>query len=67
MVISYQYRQQHIAGDPNIVGRRVAMNSYPVTVIGVAPRNYRGLVTAPQVQVYLPAAMIVPVENRMTK
>jgi len=64
MVLSYQYWKEHFAGDPNIIGRQVAVNSYPVTVIGVAPRNFRGLVTAPQTQVYLPAAMIVPVDNQ---
>jgi predicted permease len=63
MVLSYQYWKEHFAGDPNIIGRQVAVNSYPVTVIGVAPRNFRGLVTAPQVQVYLPAAMIMPIDH----
>ena len=63
MVLSYQYWKQHFGGDRKIIGRQVAMNSHPVTIIGVTPRNYRGLVSAPQVQVYLPAAMIVPVGN----
>jgi predicted permease len=63
MVLSYQYWKQHFAGDPGIIGRQVALNSHPVTVIGIAPRNFRGLVTAPQVQVYLPVAMIVSIEN----
>ena len=65
LVLSYQYWKQHFSGDPNIVGRQVTVNSHPVTIIGVAPRNYRGLVTAPQVQVYLPMAMIVPLENEL--
>lgn len=63
MVLSYQYWKQHFAGDPNIVGQQVAVNSQPVVVIGVAPSDYRGLVTPLQVQVYLPIAMIVPIEN----
>ena len=63
MVLSYEYWKEHFAGDPNIIGRQIAVNSYPVTVIGVAPRNFRGLVTAPQVQVYLPAAMIVSIDH----
>ena len=63
MVLSYEYWKEQFAGDPNVIGRQVAVNSYPVTVIGVAARNYRGLVTAPQVQVYLPAAMIVPIDD----
>ena len=63
MVLSYRYWKEHFAGDPNIIGRQVAVDSYPVTIIGVAPRSYRGLVIAPQGQVYLPVAMIVPIDN----
>ena len=37
MVLSYQYWKQHFSGDPNIVGRQVAVNSHPVTVIVSRP------------------------------
>ena len=63
MVLSYRYWKEHFGGDPNIIGRQVAVDGYPVTIIGVAPSNYRGLVIAPQVQVYLPVAMIMPIDN----
>jgi predicted permease len=63
MVLSYTYWQQNFARDPNIIGRQVAVNGHSVTIIGVAPANYRGLVPVLQVQAYLPMAMIVPVED----
>jgi predicted permease len=63
IVLSYAYWQQHFAGDPNILGRQAAVNGQTVTIIGVAPRNYYGLVTVLRTQIYLPAAMIVPVEQ----
>jgi len=63
IVLSYTYWKQHFAADPNIVGRKIALDSVPVTVIGVAPRDYRGLVSILQVQAYVPLAMIVPIEN----
>ncbi len=63
MVLSYAYWKQHFAGDPNIVGRQVALNGHPMTIVGVAASSFRGLVTAPQSQVYLPLAMIVTLEN----
>jgi len=63
VVLSYTYWKQHFAADPNIVGRKIAVDSVPVTVIGVAPRDYRGLVSILQVQAYVPLAMIVPIEN----
>ena len=62
-VLSYGYWKQHFAADPNIVGRQVLVDGHPMTVIGVTARNYRGLNTALEVQMYLPMAMIVPLEN----
>jgi predicted permease len=64
MVLSYAYWKQHFAGDPNIIGRQAAVNGRPVTIIGVAARNYHGLVPVLRTQVYLPAAMIVAVEQQ---
>ena len=63
MIISYAYWKQHFAGDPNIVGRRVSLNGQPVTVIGVAPREFRGILTVMGVQAYLPLAMIARLEG----
>ncbi|HEX4019881.1 MAG TPA: ABC transporter permease [Acidobacteriaceae bacterium] len=63
MVLSYAYWQQHFAGDPHIIGRQVSLDGHPLTIIGVAPGNYHGLVPVLAVQAYLPLAMIVPIEN----
>jgi predicted permease len=63
VVLSYGYWKQHFAADPNIVGRQVQVDGHAMTVIGVTARNYRGLNTALEVQMYLPMAMIVPLEN----
>ncbi|HET9742114.1 MAG TPA: ABC transporter permease [Terriglobales bacterium] len=37
LVLSYNYWQQHLGGDPKIVGRVFEMNDRPHTVIGVLP------------------------------
>ena len=63
MVLSYAYWKDHFAGDPNIVGRQIALDGKPVTIIGVAPKSYRGLSSIVGLQGYLPMAMIVPIEN----
>lgn len=62
-VLSYSYWKRHFASDPHIIGRQVALDGHPITVIGVAPRNYRGTTPLLSVQAYLPLAMIVPIEN----
>lgn len=63
IVLSYAYWKEQFASDPTVIGRKVSLDSVPVTVIGVAPRDYRGLSSILQVQAYLPMAMIVPIEN----
>ncbi|HUA87319.1 MAG TPA: ABC transporter permease [Bryobacteraceae bacterium] len=41
VVISYRYWQEDLAGDPNVLGRTIRVNSIPYTVIGVAPRDFQ--------------------------
>jgi predicted permease len=42
IVLSYAYWQSHFAGDRAAVGRVVEINKHPYTIIGVAPREFRG-------------------------
>ena len=63
MVLSYSYWKRHFGGDPGVVGRHVSLDGRPITIIGVAPGSYKGVVTLLAVQAYLPLAMVVPVEN----
>ena len=63
VVLSYAYWKGHFGGDASIVGRQIALDGKPVTVIGVAPESYRGLSSFLDLQAYLPMAMIVPIEN----
>lgn len=63
MVLSYAYWKRYFGGDPNVIGRHVSLDGHPMTIIGVAPRSYKGVVTLLAVQAYLPLAMVVPVEN----
>ena len=63
VVLSYAYWKQHFAADPGIIGRQIALDGHPMTVIGVAPQNYRGLSSILDLQAYIPMAMIIPIEN----
>jgi predicted permease len=42
LVISYPYWHDHFQDDPGVVGRVVQLNKHPVTILGVAPREFRG-------------------------
>jgi predicted permease len=63
VVLSYAYWKEHFGGDRNIVGRQIALDGKPVTIVGVAPESYRGLSAILGVQAYVPLAMTVPIEN----
>ena len=42
VVISHEYWQRRYAGDPRVVGEEIRINARPYTVVGIAPREYRG-------------------------
>lgn len=42
IVLSYAFWQSHFAADPAVVGRAVRLNKYPYTILGIAPREFRG-------------------------
>ena len=39
-ILSYDYWKSDFAGDPAVIGRVVHMDSKPVTIVGVLPRNF---------------------------
>jgi predicted permease len=41
-VISYRLWQDYFQGDPSVLGRTVRINRHPVTIVGVAPPEFRG-------------------------
>jgi len=59
VVLSYNYWQTRLGGDPMIVGKAASINGHPVTVIGVAPKNFLGPTPLIEVQAYLPLGMCV--------
>lgn len=57
MVLSYTYWKSHFAGDRTVVGRKVTVDGHPITIIGVAPRQFHGLFSSAEPQAYLPLGM----------
>ena len=57
VVISYAVWQNHFALDPQIVGKTVQLNRHPYTVIGVAPREFRGCKTGLSTNLWIPLTM----------
>ncbi len=42
IVLSYAYWQSHFQSDPGVVGRVVQLNRFTYTILGVAPKGFRG-------------------------
>jgi predicted permease len=57
MVLGYSYWQTRFGGDPSIIGRAVRIDGYPVTIVGVAQKGFRGALSDVEVQAYLPLNM----------
>ena len=59
-VISYKYWRERLAGDPAVVGKKIVVNNYPFTIIGVTPPEFFGLQPGQLVDVSVPLKMIAP-------
>jgi predicted permease len=57
VVLSYTYWKHNLGGAPDVVGRKVLINNYPMTVIGVAPASFRGIDVAEVPALWVPAMM----------
>lgn len=56
-VVSYSFWQRRLGGDPNVVGRTIRVNNFPLTVIGVAAPEFTGDVVGEPVDLWAPMSM----------
>jgi predicted permease len=56
-VLSHDYWQSRLGGDPGVLNRTMHVDGQPVTVVGVAPRGFHGTTLGVRPQVYLPLSM----------
>ena len=56
-VLSYGYWQSHFGSNPDVVNRKITLNAYPFTVVGVATPGFSGLLKGQNVDVFVPIAM----------
>jgi predicted permease len=61
-VLSYGYWKSRFAGDRGILGKRIMVNGYPLTVIGVSQAGFDGVEPgfAPQIRVPMTMATSLP-------
>jgi predicted permease len=57
VVLSYDFWKTQLGSSPNVVGSKVLVNSHPMTVIGVAAANFRGIDVGVVPSLWIPASM----------
>ncbi len=56
VVLSYNLWQNHFAGDPGIIGKTIQLNLHPFTIVGIAPKDFRGCKSGLRTDIFLPLA-----------
>lgn len=57
VVLSHDYWQARFGGAEDVLGREIRINDTAMTIVGVAPKGFRGLDTDRVPNVYVPMAM----------
>ena len=57
VVLGYDFWVSRFARDPNVVGRKILINSYPMTIVGVSEAGFAGLDPARAPQIRVPILM----------
>ena len=56
-VLDYDYWVTRLGSDPGAVGGIIVVNGTPLTIVGVAPRGFRGTTLGVEPKVYVPITM----------
>ncbi len=63
-VLTYRYWEKRFALDPGVVGREIAVNTRPVTVVGVMQPAFQGLYPGRETDLFVPMVMTAEVGPR---
>ena len=58
VVIGHGLWQRQLGGDSAVVGRTITLNGQPLTVIGIAPPEYNGMMSGWASEIWVPAMMM---------
>src|SRR6267154_149866 len=54
LVLGYSYWQKRFAGNKNVIGKQVEANGHPLTIVGVAPKEFHGTYSIVDSDLYVP-------------
>src|SRR5215213_412815 len=64
-VISHSLWQRRFNSDPELAGKTITLNNESLTVIGIAPPQYTGMIRGLASEIWVPAAMMPAVETEL--
>jgi predicted permease len=56
-VLSYDYWENNLGAEPSVLNQTLTVNGYPLTVVGVGPRGFRGTTIGAEADVFVPVTM----------
>jgi len=57
VVLSYPYWMARFSGDPSVIGKKMLVNNYPMTIVGVSAANFNGIDPSRAPQFRIPIQM----------
>jgi predicted permease len=57
VVLSYEYWTSRFASDSTVLGKKILINDYPMTIVGVSAKGFAGLDPAQSPQIRVPVLM----------
>ncbi|MEK6407682.1 MAG: ABC transporter permease [Acidobacteriota bacterium] len=57
VVVSDAFWHKRFGADPNLVGQTITLNDFPLTVIGIAPPEFTGMILEDPTEIWVPALM----------
>lgn len=59
-VLGYSFWQRRFGGDAGVIGKQVRLDGHPATIVGVAPKTFRGQFAGFELDAYLPLSTYFP-------
>ena len=56
-IVSYAFWRKHFGDDTSVDGKTITMNGQPITILGVAPPEFFGILPGNPVDVYIPLSL----------
>ncbi len=57
VILAYDYWQRRLAGSRSVIGRKLAVNGYPLEIAGIAEKGFGGLFNGQPADAFIPLTM----------